>query len=106
MKSLVNDHSEDSEDYVLNLNTVDYADYLNDVFSFLIYSDHLTEENITQAWIQVSKSSVFSPSTQVSIALEKDLIEALIMNSLVMTLTEDLLDSLQKQWVLEKNIFF
>ena len=34
---------------------------------------------------------------QISVTLKEDLIEALIMNSLTMTLTENLLNSLQKQ---------
>ena len=44
--------------------------------------------------------------TQVPVALKGDLIEALITDSLAMTLTENLLDSLQKQWAWEKNILF
>ena len=37
---------EDSEDYVLNLNAVDYADYLNDVFTFFTYFHSLTEKKV------------------------------------------------------------
>ena len=37
---------EDSENYVLDLNAVNYTDYLNDEFFFLMYSHHLTEEKI------------------------------------------------------------
>ena len=40
---------EDPEDYVLDLNAVDYADYLDDEFSFLMYSHCLTEEKVTFA---------------------------------------------------------
>ena len=45
---------EDSEDYVLDLNAVDYADYLDDEFSFLMYSHRLTEEKVTFAVTSVS----------------------------------------------------
>ena len=45
-------------------------------------------------------------ATQVPVALEGDLIEALITDPLMMTLTEDLLDSLQKQWVWERDMLF
>ena len=45
---------EDSEDYVLDLNAVDYADYLDDEFSFLMYSHRLTEEKVTFAATSVS----------------------------------------------------
>ena len=44
---------EDPEDYVLDLNAVDYADYLDDEFSFLMYSHCLTEEKVTFAVISV-----------------------------------------------------
>ena len=40
---------EDLKDYVLDLDAVDYADYLNDEFFFLMYSHCLTEEKITFA---------------------------------------------------------
>ena len=43
---------------------------------------------------------------QISVTLKEDLIEALIMNSLTMTLTENLLNSLQKQWVWERDMLF
>ena len=56
LKSLVHDHSDlviislkmlkDSENYVLDLNAVNYADYLNDEFSFLMYSHCLTEKKV------------------------------------------------------------
>ena len=63
LKSSVHDHSEthsdlvmislkvlkDSENYVLNLNAVDYADYLDDEFFFLMYSHCLTEKKVTFA---------------------------------------------------------
>ena len=63
LSSLMHDHSEthsdlvkilskmleDSEDYVLDLDAVNYADYLNDEFSFLMYSHCLTEEKVTFA---------------------------------------------------------
>ena len=45
---------EDPEDYVLDLNAVDYADYLDDEFSFLTYSHRLTEEKVTFAATSVS----------------------------------------------------
>ena len=45
---------EDPEDYVLDLNAVDYADYLDDEFSFLMYSHCLTEEKVTFAATSVS----------------------------------------------------
>ena len=40
---------EDPEDYVLDLDAVNYADYLDDEFSFLMYSHRLTEEKVTFA---------------------------------------------------------
>ena len=40
---------EDPEDYVLDLNAVNYADYLDDEFSFPTYSHRLTEEKVTFA---------------------------------------------------------
>ena len=43
---------------------------------------------------------------QISVTLEGDLIEALITDPLTMTLTEDLLNSLQKQWVWERDMLF
>ena len=43
---------------------------------------------------------------QISVTLEGDLIEALITDSLTMTLMKDLLDSLQEQWVWEKDMLF
>ena len=43
---------------------------------------------------------------QIPVTLKGDLIEALIMNSLTVTLTEDLLNSLQKQWVWERDMLF
>ena len=45
---------EDSENYVLDLNAVDYADYLDDEFFFSIYSHCLTEEKVTFAVTSVS----------------------------------------------------
>ena len=68
LKSPVHDHPEthsdlvkiplkvlkDPEDYVLDLNAVDYADYLDDEFSFLMYSHCLTEEKVTFAATSVS----------------------------------------------------
>ena len=44
----------DSENYVLDLNAVDYADYLNNEFFFSIYSHCLTEEKVTFAVTSVS----------------------------------------------------
>ena len=38
---------EDSENYVLDLNAVDYTDYLNDKFFFSMYSHCLTEKKVT-----------------------------------------------------------
>ena len=43
---------------------------------------------------------------QIPVTLERDLIEALITDPLTMTLTEDLLNSLQKQWVWERDMLF
>ena len=43
---------------------------------------------------------------QVSVTLKGDLIEVLITDSLIMILTENLLDSLQKQWAWERDILF
>ena len=43
---------------------------------------------------------------QISMTLKRDLIEALIMNSLTMILTENLLNSLQKQWVWKRDMLF
>ena len=43
---------------------------------------------------------------QIPVTLEEDLIEALITDPLMMTLTENLLNSLQKQWVWEKDMLF
>ena len=39
----------DSENYVLDLNAVNYADYLDDEFSFSMYSHCLTEKKVTFA---------------------------------------------------------
>ena len=39
----------DPEDYVLDLDAVNYADYLDDEFSFSTYSHCLTEEKVTFA---------------------------------------------------------
>ena len=44
----------DPEDYVLDLDAVDYADYLDDEFFFLMYSHCLTEKKVTFAVISVS----------------------------------------------------
>ena len=44
----------DSENYVLDLDTVDYIDYLDDEVFFLMYSHCLTEEKVTFAVIFVS----------------------------------------------------
>ena len=44
---------EDSENYVLDLDAVDYTDYLNDEFSFSMYSHCLTEKKVTFAVISV-----------------------------------------------------
>ena len=52
----------DSEDYVLDLDAVNYADYLNDEFFFLMYSHCLTEKKVifavTFMFFNVSKSLV------------------------------------------------
>ena len=67
LKSSVHDHSEihsdlimiflkmleDSENYVLDLDAVNYADYLNNEFFFLIYSHCLTEKKVIFAVISV-----------------------------------------------------
>ena len=67
LSSLMHDHSEihpdlamislkvleDSENYVLDLDAVDYTDYLNDEFSFSMYSHCLTEKKVTFAVISV-----------------------------------------------------
>ena len=45
-------------------------------------------------------------ATQISVILERDFIETLITDSLVMILTENLLNSLQKQWVWERDMLF
>ena len=45
-------------------------------------------------------------ATQVPVALEGDLIEALTTDPLAMTLTEDLLDPLQEQWAWEGDMLF
>ena len=43
---------------------------------------------------------------QISVTLKRDLIEALITDSLMMTLMKNLLDSLQKQWAWERDMLF
>ena len=45
-------------------------------------------------------------ATQIPVTLKRDLIETLITDSLMMTLTENLLDSLQKQWVWKRDMLF
>ena len=52
----------DSEDYVLDLDAVNYADYLDDEFFFLMYSHCLTEEKVifavTSVFFNISKPLV------------------------------------------------
>ena len=45
-------------------------------------------------------------ATQISVTLEGDLIEALTTDPLMMTLMKNLLNSLQKQWVWERDMLF
>ena len=43
---------------------------------------------------------------QISVTLKRDFIQTLITDSLIMTLMKNLLDSLQKQWVWERDMLF
>ena len=77
---------------------------------------HLSNKNLTDRFFCCSDYNIKKElsvdnfltlaAMQISVTLKGDLIEALITDSLTMTLTENLLNSLQKQWVWEKNMLF
>ena len=77
---------------------------------------HLSNKNLTDRFFCCSDYNIKKElsvdnfltlaAMQISVTLKGDLIEALITDSLTMTLTENLLNSLQKQWVWERNMLF
>ena len=66
---------EDSENYVLDLDAVDYTDYLNDEFSFSMYSHRLTEKKVifavTSVFFNVRKPLVTDEDWVISEAYQE-----------------------------------